>query len=46
MEVLLNCLTQLKIRTVKFADDDFFFTLFLFLYSTRRNVEGVTTSKV
>ena len=32
MEVLLNCLTQLTIRMVKFAEDDFFFFLPYFYF--------------
>ena len=30
MELLLNCSTQLKIRMVKFAEDDFFLPYFYF----------------
>ena len=32
MEVLLNCLTQLTIRMVKFAEDDFFFFFLPYFY--------------
>ena len=33
MELLLNCSTQLKIRMVKFAEDDFFFLPYFYFFA-------------